>query len=270
MGSPPEIPEPDTTVASAARVYDYLLGGVDNFEIDREVAKASGDAIGGMGHARSAVRANRLFLAESVRYLVERAGVRQFLDIGSGLPNQDNVHEVAQQAAPESRIVYVDSDVVALAHSHQRLVSTPEGSTDYIYGDFFDPEHVIERSIDTLDLTQPVAVMLIAILHFFRDNLEPQRIVAQYMDAMPSGSYLVISHLTGDFAPEIFAVAESPGDQAEYEFVLRTGGEVAGFFAGLELADPGLASVGEWLPASTPGPQKRWGESFYGVIGRKP
>jgi hypothetical protein len=263
--------EIDMTVASAARVYDYLLGGTDNFEIDREVAERSGVPIGGIGRARAAVRGNRLFLAAAVRYLTTDAGVRQFLDIGSGLPNMENVHEVAQRTAPESRIVYVDNDPVALAHSHRWLeASAPEGATDYLRADFFEPERVVAGAAKTLDLTQPVAVMLLAILHFFRDELGPQGIVARLMEAMPSGSYLVISHLTADLVPEMVAVAESPGDDAEYEFVLRTRDELAAFFEGLELVGPGVTSIADWLPSDTPGPQRQWADTIYGAIGRKP
>jgi hypothetical protein len=263
--------EIDMTVASAARVYDYLLGGTDNFEIDREVAERSGVAIGGMGHARAAVRGNRLFLKAAVEYLTTDAGIRQFLDIGSGLPNMENVHEVAQRIAPESRIVYVDNDPVALAHSHRWLeASAPEGVTDYLQADFFEPERVVEGAAKTLDLTQPVALMLVSMLHFFRDELDPQGLVARFMDAMPSGSYLVISHLTADLVPEMVAVAESPGDDAEYEFILRTRDELAAFFQGLELVGPGVTSIADWLPSDTPGPQRQWADTFYGAIGRKP
>lgn len=257
-------------IASAARVYDYLLGGEDNFEIDREVAEASGVAIGGIGRARAAVRSNRVFLAEVVRYLVTDAGVRQFLDIGSGLPNQNNVHEVAQQAAPESRIVYVDNDPTVLAHAHQLLESTPEGATAYINGDLRDPASILLRAEATLDFTEPIAVMLISMLHFFRDAEDPFRFVARLMDAVSPGSYLVISHLTADFDDKMVAVAESPGDKAEYQFILRSHDDVARFFQGLEMVDPGLASMDQWLPPDAPAGQRTWAKTFYGAVGRKP
>ncbi len=260
----------DTTIASAARVYDYLLGGTDNFPIDREVAEASGVAIGGIGRARAAVRSNRVFLAAAVRYVVE-AGVRQFLDIGSGLPNQANVHEVAQRAAPDSRIVYVDNDPIVLAHAHTLLDSTPEGTTAYINGDLHDPKNVLLRAEATLDLSEPVAVMLVSMLHFFHDTEDPYGLVAQLMNAASPGSYLVISHLTADFEPEkMRAVAESPGDKAEYEFILRSHDEVGRFFQGLELVGPGLASMDQWLPPGTPSGLHRWARTFYGAVGRKP
>jgi hypothetical protein len=259
----------NTEIASAARVYDYLLGGKTNYDIDRQVAEASGVAIGGIGRARAAVRANRAFLGEAVRRLVA-SGVRQFLDIGSGLPTENNVHEVAQRAARECRIVYVDNDPIVLLHAETLLDSTSEGATSYINGDLVDPGTIVLRAEATLDFEEPIAVMLVSMLHFFRDEQDPVGLVARLVDAVPSGSHLVISHLTADFEPLMRDVAESPGDQAEYEFILRTGDELARFFDGLELIEPGLVAMNEWLPADAPGGLRTWAKTFYGAIGRKP
>jgi O-methyltransferase involved in polyketide biosynthesis len=263
--------EIDTTVASEARVYDYLLGGVDNFEIDRQVAERQGEAAGSIEYARTGVRLNRTYLGQAVRYLAGEAGVRQFLDIGTGIPTMGNVHEVAQQVAPESRIVCVDYDPVVLARAHTLMQSTPEGAAAYVPGDFREPEHILEQAAKTLDFTQPIAVMLIALLHFFRDSAGPQEIVSELMSAVPSGSYLAISHMTADLEPELMgALAESPGDQAQYVFVMRTQDEVARFFDGLEMTDKGVSPLGDWL---TPEQQPEYpaaARNHWCGIGRKP
>jgi len=162
----------DTTVAHPSRMYDYLLGGVDHFAVDREAVDAAADAVGGMENARATVRANRVFLVRAVRWLAAQ-GVRQFLDIGTGIPTMENVHQVAQEAAPESRIVYVDNDPIVLAHAHTLLKSTAEGATAYVYGDLRDPEPILTEAARTLDLGRPVAVILVAITHFFPDADDP-------------------------------------------------------------------------------------------------
>jgi len=263
--------EIDTTVASEARVYDYLLGGTANFEIDREVAQRQGEAAGGIDNARSGVRMNRLFLGQAVRYLAGDLGVRQFLDIGTGIPTMGNVHEVAQQVAPESRIVCADYDPVVLAHARSLMKSTDEGAAAFVQGDFREPDSIIEQARDTLDFEQPIAVMLVALLHFFRDEDDPYRLVARIMDAVPSGSYLAMSHMTGDLEPEVMRrLVEAPGDQAQYVFVMRTKAEVGRFFEGLELQRGGLEPLIDWL---TPEQSPQWpgaARMHWCAVGRKP
>jgi SAM-dependent methyltransferase len=266
-----EIASIDTEVATEARVYDYLLGGVTNFPVDRETAERQGEAVGGIQNAQSGVRANRVFLGEAVRRLAA-AGVRQFLDIGSGIPTEENVHEVAQRLAPESRVVYVDHDPVVLAHAHELLRSTDDGAADYIQADMRQPGPILEHAAATLDLTRPVALTLVSMLHFFSDDEDPQGLVRQLVDALPSGSYLVLSHLTGDFAPEAMAaLADAPGDQASYTFIPRDQAGVAAFLTGLELDEHGVASMAEWLPADTdPTLLQSAAMFYYCAIGRKP
>jgi SAM-dependent methyltransferase len=267
-----DLPEIDTGVATEARVYDYLLGGVTNFAIDRETAERQGEAVGGIENAQSGVRANRVFLGEAVRYLVEQGGVRQFLDIGSGIPTEANVHQVAQGLAPESRIVYVDHDPVVLAHAHQLLTSTDEGKADYIQADMRNPDEILAQAAETLDLTEPVAVTLVSMLHFFQHDEDPQSIVAKLVDALAPGSYLVVSHITADLQPELIAaLVDAPGDDASYTFVPRTRDDVASFFDGLELTDKGIAPMSAWLPAGTdPGIAAAADIFYFCGIGRKP
>lgn len=261
----------DTTVPHPARVYDYLLGGVDNFAVDREAAERAAAAAGGQ-NARADVRANRAFLGRVVRYLAGDLGARQFLDIGTGIPNADNVHAVAQQAAPEARIVYVDKDPVVLAHAHKLLAGTPEGNTAFVLANMRDPDTILKRAAQTLDFTQPVAVMLVAVLHFFPTEADPWDLVRHVVEAVPSGSYLAISHLTGDFAPEAMAkVAEHLNRSTSDPFVLRPRDEIARFFAGLELVDAGIVQIDEWRPGPDQPPRAGgWRSSFYGAVGLKP
>src|ERR1700733_2193287 len=190
--------EIDTSKPHAARIYDYLLGGKDHFAVDRETAEKGIKLI---PTGRTAARENRSFLGRAVRYLVAEAGIRQFLDIGAGLPSANNVHEVAQAVTPSCRVVYVDNDPLVLAHARALLTSSPEGKTAYIHADLRDPEKILAdpATVATLDFTKPVALMLVAILHFIPDSDEPRRIVATLLDALPPGSYLVASHATGEY-----------------------------------------------------------------------
>jgi hypothetical protein len=267
-GEPPEI---DPKVATEARVYDYLLGGETNFAIDRETAERQGEAVGGIERSQAAVRANRVFLREIVSHLAGDLGIRQFLDIGSGLPTEDNVHQVAQRVAPESRIVYVDNDPVVLAHAHELLESTSEGAASYVRGDMHDPEDIVTQAAETLDFSEPIAVMVISMLHFFPEDEDPYGIVARLVDLLPPGSHLVVSHITGDMLPEqMAALAQAPGEQARYIFVLRRRDEVAQFFDGLELVEPGVAPMAEWLPPDTAPDLREWSAMYYCGVGRKP
>ena len=237
----------DTSTAHSARIYNYWLGGKDNFPADREAAEAAMAANPGIV---ADVRANRAFLARAVRYLVAEADVRQFLDIGTGLPTAENTHEVAQAVAPESRIVYVDNDPIVLTHARALLSSTPEGAAAFLDADLREPELILKSAARTLDLGQPVALMLLIILHLIPDAEHPERIVARLMSALPAGSYLVISHPARDVQPTAMAeMTRRVNERMRGAMAtLRTRDEVARFFTGLDLVPPGLVYVHTWRP----------------------
>ena len=261
-------PEFNTGVAHAARVYDYWLGGKDNYAADR----ALGDAlIEVVPTTRTGARANRAFLGRAVRYLVREAGIRQFLDIGTGIPTAANVHEVAQSAAPESRVLYVDNDPIVLAHARALMTSDPAGATAFIQADLREPGKILAdpELRATLDLGRPVALMLIAVLHFLSDAEGSRGIVTELIDALPSGSYLTVSHLTADFDPEEAAAAQAAGRGSGITYVPRTRAEVAAFFAGLDLVDPGVVPLLAWRPDSGT-PQDPLAVRIYAAMGRKP
>jgi S-adenosyl methyltransferase len=237
--------EIDTTVAHPARVYDYWLGGKDNFAADREAAERVLAATPGL---RFRVQANRAFLARVVRYLAAEAGIRQFLDIGTGIPSANNTHEVAQAVAPNSRIVYVDNDPIVLTHARALLASGPEGSTQYINGDLRDGAAILRAAASTLDFTRPIALMLLGILHLIQDSEEPYKIVADLMDALPSGSYLAISHPAIDSHAAQAEAQKRYNERVSTPQTLRTQAEVARFFDGLELVPPGVVYVHTWRP----------------------
>jgi hypothetical protein len=220
---------------------------------------------------RADLRVNRDFLGRAVRWLAGEAGIRQFLDLGTGIPNDDNVHAVAQLAAADARIVYVDNDPLVLAYAHSLLKSTEQGATDYIDGDLRDPESVLDRAAATLDLTRPVAVLLISLLHLIPDADDPFGIVASYMDRVPSGSYLVITQMTKDVNPEAMAKLEqsAPAD-AQYRFTMRSFAEFSRFFAGLELVEPGVVTLDRWHPDAADPAADGVPSPFYGAVGRKP
>jgi hypothetical protein len=242
----------DYSVAHAARMYDYLRGGTNNFAVDREAVERAAAAVGGIENARADVRANRAFLIRAVSYLAAEAGIRQFLDVGTGIPNGDNVHAVAQRAAPDSRIVYVDNDPIVLAHAHLLLQSSAEGATAYIQGDLREPKAILKHTVDTLDFTQPVALVLVAILHLIPDEDDPYGVVAELVDALPAGSHLVISHLTPDLQPEAMAqLAERLNEAARETFVMRDRAAFAGFFEGLEIIEPDWSRTSGLSPART-------------------
>src|ERR1700719_4702836 len=198
--------EIDTSKPHAARIYDYLLGGKDHFAVDRETAEKGIKLI---PTGRTAARENRSFLGRAVRFLVAEAGIRQFLDIGTGLPSANNVHEVAQGLVPSCRVVYVDNDPIVLAHARALLTSSPEGKTAYIHADLREPERILSDPVTraTLDFSQPVGLMLVAVLHFVPDEAQPRRIVDTLLDALPSGSYLVASHATSEYYADHGAAA---------------------------------------------------------------
>jgi hypothetical protein len=260
----------DIDVAHYARVYDYLLGGTDNFAVDREAAKRQAAAIGGLDVARAAVRAQRAFMGRVVHHLVTAAGIRQFLDLGTGIPTARNVHEVAQELAPAARVVYVDNDPIVLAHAHTLLSSDPAGATAYVDADLRDAAAVLEAASRTLDLTQPVAVMLVAVLHLFDDGEDPHGVVAKLLDPLPAGSYLAVSHLAKDLYPEaIAAMVRSTPRDAGYRLVMRTRDEVTRFFDGLDLVAPGVVRVDWWRP-DRPEDACLNKVAIYGALGRKP
>jgi O-methyltransferase involved in polyketide biosynthesis len=256
----------DARVAHPARVYDYWLGGKDNFEADRIAGE---ETIAAYPAIRASARANRAFLARTVRYLAAEQGIRQFLDLGTGLPTASNTHEVAQSIAPASRIVYVDNDPLVLSHARALLNSSPEGVTAYLDADLRNTDQILEQASDTLDFTQPVAIMLLAILHYIPDLAEAQRIVARLVSAVPSGSYVTISHAASDISPEEMAEMIRRMNQhlAEGNHVGRPREVVARFFDGLELVEPGVVKVTQWRPESrlaAQGPTSLWGG-----VGRK-
>jgi S-adenosyl methyltransferase len=243
-------PEIDTTVAHVARVYDYLLGGKANFAVDREAAQRAYAAWpGGLEGVRADALAHRALLGRVVSYLASAAGIRQFLDIGTGIPKENNTHEVAQRIAPEARIVYADYDPIVLAHAHKLLTSTPEGACAYIYGDLRNPGAILRKAADTLDLSRPAAVVLFGILHFFAAAEHPDAIVSRLMGALAPGSYLAISHLAKDVHGEALAETfERLNQQMSESVTLRKREEVARFFDGLDLIDPGVVQLPQWRP----------------------
>jgi S-adenosyl methyltransferase len=271
MVDPQVRPDPiDTTVAHPARRYNYWLGGKDNFAADR----ASGDEF--LRHfpwIPVGVRANRAFLQRVVRYLTAEAGVHQFLDIGTGLPTADNTHEVAQRITPESRIVYVDNDPLVLVHARALLRGTPEGRTAYLQADLREPGLILEHPelAKTLDLTQPVALMIIAVFHFVPGENAARPIVDRLMSALPSGSYLAVSHVTQDFMPpDQLAAHDSLAKAGRSDYWLRGRDEFSALFEGLDLVEPGIVPVSEWRPepgAAVPDPSD---VGVWGAVARKP
>ncbi len=256
----------DTSVAHPARVYDYWLGGKDNFAADREAAERVLAVTPGL---RFRVRANRAFLGRATRFLAADAGIRQFLDIGTGIPSGDNTHEVAQRAAPDARVLYVDNDPIVLLHAQALLRSTPQGATDYLQADLREPGRILDRAADVLDLGQPVAVMLLGVLHLISDAEDPWAIVARLMAAMPAGSYLAISHPAIDIGRGQADAQRTYNERVSTPQTLRTRDQVARFFTGLELVEPGLVQVHQWRPD----PDDFTPEgvvSAHGAVGRKP
>jgi len=233
----------DPSVPSPARVWNFWVGGKDHFEADRALAARFGEVVPKMPLI---ARLTRLFLADTVGQLAA-AGIRQFLDIGTGLPSAENTHEVAQRLAPDSRIVYADNDPVVLAHARALLTSSPEGKTAYLDADLRDPAQILARAAETLDFSQPVAVLLIAVLHFVQDADDPYGIVQTLMDALAPGSYLVIVHGANDVGVADMTEAERRYNaQASAQFNARNREQVSRFFDGLELTGPGLVNLSRW------------------------
>ncbi|MFK4598477.1 O-methyltransferase involved in polyketide biosynthesis [Streptomyces pristinaespiralis] len=251
-----------TDIAHNSRVWNHWLGGKDNYAVDQQV----GDRIAGMFPSIAEVaRADRAFLRRSVSYLAGEAGIRQFLDIGTGLPTADNTHEVAQRIAPDARIVYVDNDPVVLTHARALLAGTPEGVTEYVDADAHDPDLILRSASATLDLRRPVAVMMLGILNFVLDTDQARSIVRTLMDALPSGSHLVLTHPTLEFGGEGNREAMAFwNEHATPPITARGRTEFASFLEGLELVEPGIVSCARWgAPAAAEVPQ-------FGAVGRKP
>ena len=242
------MPDFDTSVPHIARVYDYWLGGKDNFAADRELGERT---LAAYPNLVFSVRANRAFLARAVRFLAAEAGIRQFLDIGTGIPTADNTHEVAQRVAPESKIVYVDNDPIVLSHAQALLTSKPEGACAYLDADLRDPDKILAAAADTLDFSQPVAVMLVAVMHFIGDDAEAAEIVKRLTGACVPGSFVALSHAASDIDTEqqtemVRRLNQSVAEKA----TLRDRAGVTRLFGGLELVEPGVVRTAEWRPVS--------------------
>jgi SAM-dependent methyltransferase len=266
----PPIADIDTSRPHPARMYDYYIGGKNHFAADREVADA---ALAHWQSGRIGLRENRRFLGRAVRYLVGEAGVSQFLDIGSGLPTTANVHEMAQAANPCSRVVYVDNDPMVLVHGRALLTSSAEGRTVYIQADLRSPLDILYSPVvrSVLDFSQPVALMLVAVLHFLGEEDEPETVLKSLLDALPPGSYLAASHVTLEHDPEGVGGGQRAYRKAGLPMHTRDADEFASLaFSGLELVPPGVVLVSEWRPDSS-APRPTPAEvSFYGGVGRKP
>jgi len=255
----------DTTIPHSARIWNYWLGGKDNYPVDREAGEAFLKAYPGMA---AEARANRQFLSRAVRYLVIKAGVRQFLDVGTGLPTADNTHEIAQRLNPACRIVYVDNDPLVLAHARALLTSTPEGVTDYVDADLHDPDKILDAAANTLDFSVPIALILSGIMGHIADNEGAHAIVSRLMDRLPSGSYLMLQDGTTVSQANADAL-EDYNSSGAIPYNLRTPEEIVRYFDGLEVVEPGVISIQQWRP--DPGePTEPFADvNTYGGIGRK-
>jgi DNA-binding HxlR family transcriptional regulator len=257
----------DTTVWHSARLYDYWLGGKDNFEVDREMADRIAQVIPAI---REMARTNREFMHRVARYLVGDAGIRQFLDIGTGIPTTPNLHEVAQKIAPETRVIYVDNDPLVLVHARALMVSGDRGRTEYLHADLLRPGKILLDAgrVDVLDFNQPVALTVHAVLMLLRDDQDPWGKVQVIKDALPSGSYLTITHPTGDFDREAMAAAVAANARTGGTFVPRCKAEVDHFFDGWEFIEPGLVPILAWRPEAEPAdPNAAY---YWAGVARKP
>ena len=264
-----EPPTIDTTVPHSARIWNYWLGGKDYYPVDQ----AAGDQFREtFPEIVDIARASRQFLSRAVRYLAGEAGIRQFLDIGTGLPTVDNTHQVAQRVAPECRIVYVDNDPLVLTHARALLTSTPQGVTDYIAADLREPDKIVEAAAKTLDFTQPVALMVMNILGHVGDYDEARSIVQRLLDVLPSGSYL--AHCDGTNVIDKAAMDEALrvyNESGAVPYYPRSPEQIAGFFDGLELVEPGVVSCPRWRPDPANGSGGLPAElDEFGGVGRKP
>jgi hypothetical protein len=254
----------DASTPNPARIYDYLLGGKDHFPADRAAAE---ELLALVPEARAGARENRDFLGRVVRYLAREAGIRQFLDIGTGMPTQGNVHQVAHKVAPDARVVYVDNDPIVHVHA-DALLAQP--TTAAVLADLRQPYRITQHPTtrELLDFDRPVAVLLVAVLHFLEDADDPGEVVACLRDAMPPGSYLVVSHATGDFRPEVAGKVTAVYDTASAPLVLRSRAQVARLFDGFDLVPPGLVQPAAWRPDGE-GPASGGVGGFWAGVGRR-
>jgi hypothetical protein len=258
--------EIDTSRPHPARMYDYYLGGKDNYLVDREAAR---QVLRGAPELRVTAIQNRAFLGRAVRFLVRDAGIRQILDIGTGIPTAGNVHEVAQEIAPEVRVAYVDNDPIV--HVHADALLSGAGATSIVLADLREPHAILShpKVRGLIDFSEPVALLLVAILHFVTAAEDPAGIVTTFRDALPAGSFLVLSHATGDFRPEAAARAAAVYDRATSTMTLRTQQDIERFFAGFDVLEPGVVQLPLWRPERRRPRDlgKAWG---YCGVGRKP
>ncbi|WBB60592.1 SAM-dependent methyltransferase [Streptomyces sp. WMMC500] len=253
----------DTTVPQSARIWNFWLGGSDNYRVDR----LAGEAYVRLSPAIVDIaRASRAFLTRSLRYLAAEAGIRQFLDVGTGLPTAQNTHEVAQAVHPSARVVYVDNDPMVLAHARALLVPRPDGACDYVNADLHDPGAVLDGAAKTLDFDEPVGLILSGIVGHVSDYDEARRIVARLVGALPAGSHLVLSDGTGVVNPQTRRAQDAYNRSGAVPYVLRTPQEIEGFFAGLELVEPGVVSCPRWRPEGGGTPEL---VDQFGGVGRK-
>ncbi|GGX54618.1 hypothetical protein GCM10010358_05870 [Streptomyces minutiscleroticus] len=257
----------DTGKPHPARMYDWFLGGKDNYPVDEEMGRR---LLALDRRVPAMARTNRAFMHRATRWLAAN-GVRQFLDIGTGIPTEPNLHQIAQQAAPDSRVVYCDNDPIVLAHAAALLRSTPEGRTEYLQADVRDPEAILGQAREILDFDRPVGLSLIALLHFVPDEDGAYELVDRFLAALPSGSYLVVSHASGEFDEEKASAATEMYRRSGLTMALRTRDEVARFFDGLELVDPGVVLVPDWHPGLGEVIEVEGGPvPGYAAVGRKP
>ncbi len=263
----------DHRTAQSVRVYDYMLGGADNFEADRSATEKVAGVVGGMDPLRSGVRANARFVGRAVRHVVGEAGVRQILVVGATIPGTATIHGIAQEIAPETHVVYAGSGAMLLAHAHALQDGTAAGATVYVPADLRDAKGIVAQAAATLDYERPVALLLVGLLHHFRDHAAARAFVSRLVAAVPSGSHLVLSHLAADIHPRSMAqLAEVLSAQTDAAWVPRTRGEVEQFLEGLDLVPPGLVPVDEWRPTGQPParPDGRWTNALHVAVGRKP
>ncbi|WP_455351556.1 SAM-dependent methyltransferase [Streptomyces sp. SYSU K217416] len=257
----------DTSKPHPARVYDWFLGGKDNYPVDEQLAE---QLLALEPRGKDIARVNRAFMHRATRWLADN-GVRQFLDIGTGIPTEPNLHQIAQASAPDARIVYADYDPIVLRHAEALLRSTPEGVTEYIQADVREPETILDRAKGVLDFSRPVALSLIALAHFLGDEDDPRGLVGRLMDALAPGSYLVLSHVTGDFDPVGAERAVALYRAGGVTLRLRSQAEVTGFFDALELVDPAVVLAAEWHPEIGPDQRAPGDETIpvYAGVARK-
>jgi hypothetical protein len=272
-GQQPVEVEIDTTVAHPARVLNYLAGGAGNFAADRQAVEHVAEALpAGIETARAAVRSMAAFQARVVRWLIGEVGIRQFLKVGTGVPAGEDVHEIAQAAAPEARVVYVGSDPVVLAHAHALRRGSLEGATAYVHATLQALEMIVHEASATLDLARPVAVLLPATLNFVPDDDDPDGVVARLVEAVASGSHLMIAHTSYDITAEgMVEAAERFSELLGEPYVVRGRDEIARFLDGLDVVEPGLVPIDQWRPADdVPAPPSGRPVPIYGAVGRKP